>query len=99
MAYSEQKQWDEHYAGGQGFRQLGDSERVVLGEHVPPSAEDGRAEQLAAAVRSWDLHVRGHGYPQLAVYPVGTDLGELSEGLVLDKRRSRLVFDWEAGKP
>ena len=56
------------------------------------------AERLAAAVRSWDLRVRGHGYPQLAVYPAGTDLGEPSEGLVLDKRHSRLVFDWDAAK-
>ncbi|MEN1889002.1 methyltransferase, FxLD system [Streptomyces mirabilis] len=56
------------------------------------------AEQLAAAVRSWDLRVRGHGYPQLAVHPAGTDIRELSEGLVLDKRHSRLVFDWDAEK-
>lgn len=55
-------------------------------------------EQLANAVRSWDLHVRGHGYPQLAVYPAGTDLGESPQGRVLDKQRSRLVFDWDTEK-
>jgi protein-L-isoaspartate(D-aspartate) O-methyltransferase len=43
LAYTEQKEWDEHYSGGQGFRQLGDSERAVLAEHVPAPAEDGRA--------------------------------------------------------
>ncbi|MDX2880865.1 hypothetical protein [Streptomyces ipomoeae] len=43
MAYTEQKEWDEHYSGGQGFRQLGDSERAVLAEHVSAPAEDGRS--------------------------------------------------------
>ncbi|MFI5795971.1 methyltransferase, FxLD system [Streptomyces sp. NPDC051677] len=56
------------------------------------------AEELAAAVRFWNLHVRGHGYPQLAVYPAGTNVREMSEGLVLDKQHSRLVFDWDAEK-
>ncbi|MGW7423560.1 methyltransferase, FxLD system [Streptomyces sp. NPDC054813] len=56
------------------------------------------AEELAAAVRFWDLHVRGHGYPQLSVYPAGTNVRETSEGLVLDKQHSRLVFDWDAEK-
>jgi protein-L-isoaspartate(D-aspartate) O-methyltransferase len=32
------------------------------------------AEQLAAAVRSWDQRVRDHGYPQLAVYPTRTNV-------------------------
>lgn len=57
------------------------------------------AEQLASAVRSWDLRLRGHGYPQLTVHPAGTDLGKLSEGLVLDKRHSRLAFDWDTAMP
>lgn len=56
------------------------------------------ADQLAAAIRSWDLRVRGHGYPQLTVYSAVTDPGAPSEGMVLDKRHCQLVFDWNADK-
>ncbi|MCX4825779.1 methyltransferase, FxLD system [Streptomyces sp. NBC_01142] len=52
------------------------------------------AEQLTSAVRSWDRHARGRGYPKLAVYPAGTADDELPAGHVLDKRHTRLVFTW-----
>jgi protein-L-isoaspartate(D-aspartate) O-methyltransferase len=52
------------------------------------------AEQLAAAVRSWDQQLRGNGYPELAVFPAGTADRELPAGHVLDKPHSRLVFTW-----
>ncbi|WP_019070745.1 methyltransferase, FxLD system [Streptomyces hokutonensis] len=52
------------------------------------------AEQLAAAVRSWDQQLRGTGYPELAVFPAGTADRELPAGHVLDKPHSRLVFTW-----
>ncbi|MFF2144634.1 methyltransferase, FxLD system [Kitasatospora sp. NPDC058190] len=52
------------------------------------------AEQLADAVRLWDRHVRGHGYPQLTVHPVTTPDCDLPAGHVLEKRFSRLVFPW-----
>ncbi|MFD4554893.1 methyltransferase, FxLD system [Streptomyces sp. NPDC058469] len=52
------------------------------------------AEQLATAVRSWDQHVRPHGYPELTVFPAGTADRDLPTGHVLDKPHSRLVFTW-----
>jgi protein-L-isoaspartate(D-aspartate) O-methyltransferase len=61
----------------------------AFGEHSP-----ALAEQLAAAVRLWDQYVRGHGYPQLTVHPATTPDGDLPAGHVLDKRLSRLVFQW-----
>ncbi|GAB2735305.1 methyltransferase, FxLD system [Kitasatospora kifunensis] len=62
----------------------------AFGEHGP-----ALAEQLAAAVRRWDQHVRGHGYPQLTVHPATTSDGDLPAGHVLDKQFSRLVFAWD----
>jgi protein-L-isoaspartate(D-aspartate) O-methyltransferase len=52
------------------------------------------ADQFASAVRCWDQHVRGHGYPRLTVHPATTPDGDLPAGHVLDKRLSRLVLPW-----
>ncbi|WEH31971.1 hypothetical protein PZB75_00375 [Streptomyces sp. AM 4-1-1] len=52
------------------------------------------ADRLATAVRSWDRHVRGHGYPGLTVHPPSTADGELPAGHLLDKHHTRLVFTW-----
>jgi protein-L-isoaspartate(D-aspartate) O-methyltransferase len=57
------------------------------------------AERLAAAVRSWDRHVRPRGYPELAVFPTGTPERDLPTGHVLDKPNSRLVFTWGTETP
>ncbi|MEU3299801.1 methyltransferase, FxLD system [Streptomyces sp. NPDC006678] len=54
------------------------------------------AEQLAAAVRRWDIHERAHGYPELAAYPAGTPDAEMPAGHVLDKTHSRLVWTWRS---
>nr|BEK71475.1 hypothetical protein KPHV_87020 [Kitasatospora purpeofusca] len=51
------------------------------------------AERLAAAVRHWDRHLRGRGYPRLAVHPATAPDTELPIGPVLDKPGGRLVFD------
>ncbi|WP_018528717.1 MULTISPECIES: methyltransferase, FxLD system [unclassified Streptomyces] len=54
------------------------------------------AEQLAAAVRRWDVHERAHGYPELEAHPAGTPDAELPAGHVLDKTHSRLVWTWRS---
>lgn len=36
MGYTDRHQWHDHYAQGKGFRPLGDSERDLLAEHLPP---------------------------------------------------------------
>ncbi|MFD3563427.1 methyltransferase, FxLD system [Streptomyces sp. NPDC058686] len=54
------------------------------------------AEQLAAAVRRWEVHERRHGYPELEVYPAGTPDAVLPAGHVLDKSHSRLVWTWRS---
>ncbi|MFI9325206.1 methyltransferase, FxLD system [Kitasatospora aureofaciens] len=52
------------------------------------------ADRLAAAVRRWDEHVRGHGYPRMTVHPSTTPDSVLPAGHVVDKVLSRLVFHW-----
>lgn len=73
-----------------------------------PAAEDGAeliahafgplgpelAEQLADAVRAWDRHVRGRGYPRLTIHPASASGDHLPVGDVLTKRMTRLVFQW-----
>ncbi|WP_406210529.1 hypothetical protein [Kitasatospora sp. NBC_01560] len=57
------------------------------------------AEQLADAVRAWDRHARGRGYPRLTIHPATASdddlpVGDLPVGDVLTKRSTRLVFQW-----
>ncbi|NUK23918.1 methyltransferase, FxLD system [Streptomyces lunaelactis] len=52
------------------------------------------AAQLAATVRAWDRDVRDGDDPALTIHPAGTPDHQLPAGDVLDKRHSRLVFQW-----
>ncbi|WP_406499859.1 methyltransferase, FxLD system [Streptomyces sp. NBC_00846] len=52
------------------------------------------AAQLADTVRAWDRDVRDGVAPALTVHPAGTPDHRLSAGDVLDKKHSRLVFQW-----
>ncbi|MFF6786860.1 methyltransferase, FxLD system [Streptomyces sp. NPDC012510] len=67
MAYTEQKEWDEHYAGGQDFRQLGESEQRLLAEHVAAPGEDGRALDLGCGLGDLAAHLASMGYTVDAV--------------------------------
>ncbi|WP_458248875.1 methyltransferase, FxLD system [Streptomyces sp. MAI_2237] len=62
--------------------------------HAFGPAGEGLAQQMAVRVRDWESTVRAAGYPRLTVHPAGTTDQELSEGHVLDKADSRLVFHW-----
>ncbi|WP_329453384.1 methyltransferase, FxLD system (plasmid) [Streptomyces sp. NBC_01724] len=57
------------------------------------------AEHLSACVREWNHHVRSSGYPPLTVHPASTPDQDLPAGDVLDKKASRLVFQWPGRKP
>ncbi|QKW17845.1 methyltransferase, FxLD system [Kitasatospora sp. NA04385] len=61
----------------------------ALGEHAP-----ALAERMAAAVRHWDRHLRGHGYPRLTVHPTTAPdaAPPAALDLVLDKPSARLAF-------
>ncbi|MER5639037.1 methyltransferase, FxLD system [Kitasatospora sp. NPDC002227] len=67
------------------------SQSVEFVAHAFGEEGAGLAARLAAAVRIWDGHVRGRGYPGLAVH--GADTGRTG-GHVVSKPASRLVFSW-----
>lgn len=52
------------------------------------------ADRLTECAQEWDRHVRETGYPAMTVHPAGTPDHELPTGHVLDKKSSRLVFQW-----
>ncbi|GGZ93023.1 methyltransferase, FxLD system [Streptomyces bluensis] len=76
MAYTGQKEWDEHYAGGQGFRQLGESERTLLAEHAPAPIEGGRALDIGCGTGELARHLAASSYRVDAVdyCPAAVDL-------------------------
>ncbi|MEE1823802.1 methyltransferase, FxLD system [Streptomyces sp. BE20] len=66
MAYV-REEWEEHYAGGRGFRPLGDSERALLAEHTPAPEAGGRALDLGCGTGELAAHLAGLGYTVDAV--------------------------------
>ncbi len=62
--------------------------------HGPGAAE--AADQMADQIRAWDE--AGRPAPTLCVFPIDTPDADLLEGLVLNKRHSRVVFTWPPSK-
>ncbi|KLL10600.1 protein-L-isoaspartate(D-aspartate) O-methyltransferase [Protofrankia coriariae] len=62
--------------------------------HGPGAA--GAAERMADQIRAWDEVDRPA--PTLCVFPIDTPDADLPEGLVLNKRHSRVVFTWPLSK-
>jgi protein-L-isoaspartate(D-aspartate) O-methyltransferase len=62
--------------------------------HGPSAA--GAAEHMADQIRAWDEARRPP--PTLCVFPIDTPDADLPEGLVLNKRHSRIVFTWPPSK-
>ncbi|GGZ01522.1 class I SAM-dependent methyltransferase [Streptomyces poonensis] len=46
MGYVVRDQWQQHYAEGNGFRQLGERERALFAEHTPVPDGGGRALEV-----------------------------------------------------
>ncbi|MCK9923703.1 methyltransferase, FxLD system [Frankia sp. AgPm24] len=57
---------------------------------------DRAAGHLADQIRAWDAV--GRSAPTLCVFPIDTPDADLPDGLVLDKRHSRVVFTWPPSK-
>jgi protein-L-isoaspartate(D-aspartate) O-methyltransferase len=62
----------------------------VVYAHGPDAAR--AAEQMADQIRAWDK--AGRPTPTLCVFPTGTADADLPDGMVLDKKHTRLVFTW-----
>lgn len=73
------------------LRQVADAEfEYVAYAHGPGGAR--AADEMADQIRAWDR--AGRPAPTLHVVPVDTPDADLPEGLVLNKRHSRVVFTW-----
>ncbi|MGW2936552.1 class I SAM-dependent methyltransferase [Streptomyces sp. NPDC001156] len=66
MGYTTPDEWDAHYAGGNTFRDLGDTERRLLAEHTPPP-QDGLALDIGCGLGALARHLAHLGYQVDAV--------------------------------
>ena len=67
---------------------------VEFGAHAFGSHAPAVAGAVAEQVRVWDHDQRGGPGPDFAVWPKGTREEYLPEGLVIDKRYSRISISW-----
>ncbi|WP_238428032.1 methyltransferase, FxLD system [Frankia nepalensis] len=66
----------------------------VVYAHGPDAAR--LAEQMADQIRAWDR--AGRPTSTLCVFSIGTPDADLPDGMVLDKKHTRLVFTWPTAK-
>jgi protein-L-isoaspartate(D-aspartate) O-methyltransferase len=69
---------------------------VEFGAHAFGAHAAAVAESLAEQVRAWDRDQRGGPGPDFAVWPRDIPDPDLSDGLIIDKRHSRVTISWPA---
>lgn len=69
---------------------------VEFGAHAFGPHASAAAEAMAEQVRVWDRDQRKGPGPTFAVWPKNTPDASLSEGLVINKRHSRITISWPA---
>ncbi|MFF4579952.1 class I SAM-dependent methyltransferase [Streptomyces sp. NPDC001389] len=62
MTYVARDQWEQHYADGKGFRQLGGRERELLTEHAPAPDGGGRALEVGCGTGELAVCLADLGY-------------------------------------
>ncbi len=67
---------------------------VEFGAHAFGPHAQAAAEAMAEQVRVWNRDQHGGSGPDFAVWPKSTPDESLSEGLVIDKRHSRITISW-----
>ncbi len=67
MGYIVRDQWQQHYADGKGFRQLGERERALLAEHTPVPDGGGRALEVGCGAGGLAVYLASIGYAVDAV--------------------------------
>jgi protein-L-isoaspartate(D-aspartate) O-methyltransferase len=66
----------------------------VVHAHGPEAVS--AADRMADQIRAWDK--AGRPAPALHVFPIDTPDGDLPEGMVLNKKHTRLVFTWQTSE-
>ncbi|MFD8218093.1 NUDIX domain-containing protein [Streptomyces sp. NPDC059697] len=67
MGYIVRDQWQQHYADGRGFRQLGERERALLAERTPVPDGGGRALKVGCGAGGLAVYLASIGYAVDAV--------------------------------
>ncbi|MFD7003042.1 methyltransferase, FxLD system [Streptomyces mirabilis] len=67
MGYIVRDQWQQHYADGKGFRQLGERERALLAERTPVPDGGGRALEVGCGAGDLAVYLASIGYAVDAV--------------------------------
>ncbi|MET8249343.1 methyltransferase, FxLD system [Streptomyces sp. NPDC005202] len=62
VAYLVRDQWQQHYADGKRFRQLGERERTLLAEHTPVPDGGGRALDVGCGTGALAAYLASLGY-------------------------------------
>ncbi|KAB2588194.1 methyltransferase, FxLD system [Streptomyces arboris] len=79
MGYVQRERWQDHYAQGQGFRLLSDSERALLAEHALAPQGGGRALEVGCGLGELAVYLAGAGYRVDAVDFTGSALDRARE--------------------
>lgn len=99
MGYTKQDEWDAHFAGGEGFRPVGDAERTLLAERVPAPAEGGRALDVGCGLGELAVHLASMGYTVDAVDWAEHALARAGSEQPADVRWMRLDIERDGLEP
>ncbi|GHE10350.1 methyltransferase, FxLD system [Streptomyces alanosinicus] len=99
MGYVVRDQWQQHYADGKGFRQLGERERALLAEHVPVPEGGGRALEVGCGTGSLAAYLVSLGYMVDAVDFAGSALDRARDEHVGTEGVRWLCLDIECDDP
>lgn len=79
MGYTAREEWQQHYADGKNFRQLGDAERAVFAEHTPVPESGGRALDVGCGTGELAAYLASLGYAVDAVDFAGSAIARARE--------------------
>ncbi|TLQ42567.1 methyltransferase, FxLD system [Streptomyces marianii] len=79
MGYTHREEWQQHYADGKNFRQVGDAERAVFAEHTPVPEGGGRTLDVGCGTGELAAYLASLGYAVDAVDFAGSAIARARE--------------------